>query len=177
MRFASFLFLERPKHLETVMTEYFRDKAEIEKLVRGFELCAIDPTTFKHYQHLAVALWYVAHFPFVEATDRMRRGIQKLAAAYGKMGYHETITMFWLEMVRRFVAEARGEESMASLANNLAAKFVDRNTINEYYSVELLSSARAKAEWVAPDLKPLELSSGVFKSAVRKPAFQPACVE
>ena len=48
------------------------------------------------------------------------REIQKLAAAYGKSGYHETITMFWLEMVRRFFAEAAGSESMLSLANRLA---------------------------------------------------------
>ncbi len=159
------------------MTEYFKDEAELNDLVRAFETCTIHPAEFKHYQHLAVALWYVANFPFAEAADRMRSGIKTLAAAYGKMGYHETITMFWLEMVRRFVAEARGEESIVSLANRLAAKFADKNVINEYYSVELIGSAKAKAEWVAPDLKPLELLSGTFKSAVRKRAFQPACAE
>jgi hypothetical protein len=159
------------------MTEYFTDEAELRALVRAFEMCTIHPAEFKHYQHLAVALWYVANFPFTEANERMRSGIQKLAAAYGKMGYHETITIFWLEMVRKFVAEARGEESMVSRANRLAAKFVDKNVINEYYSTELISSAKAKAAWVAPDLKPLELASEVLKSTVRKPASQPACVE
>ena len=159
------------------MTEYFKAEKELNALVRRFETCTIHPAEFKHSQHLAVALWYVANFPFAEATDRMRSGIKKLAAAYGKMGYHETITLFWLEMVRRFVAEARGEESIVSLANRLAEEFVDKNVINEYYSAELISSAKAKAKWVAPDLKPLELSSEALRSAVRKPAFQPACAE
>ncbi len=99
------------------MTEYFKDEAELNDLVRAFETCTIHPAEFKHYQHLAVALWYVANFPFAEAADRMRSGIQTLAAAYGKMGYHETITMFWLEMVRRFVAEARSEPSNQQFAN------------------------------------------------------------
>lgn len=159
------------------MTEYFKDPAEIETLVGEFESWTINPTTFKHYQHLAVALWYVVHVPYPEATEKMRLGIQKLAAAYGKMGYHETITMFWLEIVRGSVAEAGDEGSIVSLANCLAAKFSDKNLIKEYYSTELIGSAKAKVEWVGPDLKPLEPASEVFKSAVHKPAFQLACAE
>ena len=159
------------------MTDYFKDEAELAALLRAFEECTIHPAEFKHYQHLAVALWYVAHFPYHQATNRMRNGIQKLAAAYGKMGYHETITMFWLEMVRRFFANAARSESILSLANGLAAKFVDKNVINEYYSAELLSSEKAKAEWVEPDVKPLEVIPAEFKSIARTPAFQPACAE
>jgi len=155
---------------------YFKDEAELSALVRAFETCTIHPEEFKHYQHLAVALWYVAHFPYHEASDKMRNGIQKLAAAYGKMGYHETITMFWLKMVRRFVAEAARSQSKSSLANRLATRF-DKNVINEYYSAELLGSAKAKAEWVEPDIKPFELTPEEFKSITRTQASQPACVE
>jgi hypothetical protein len=159
------------------MMNYFKDEAELSALVRAFETFTIHPAEFKHYQHLAVALWYVTHFPYHEASDKMRNGIQKLAAAYGKMGYHETITMFWLEMVRRFVAEAARSESMSSLANRLATKFVDKYVINEYYSAELLSSAKAKAEWVEPDVQPFEVTPEEFKSITRRQASQPACVE
>jgi hypothetical protein len=156
---------------------YFKDEAELSALVRAFEACTIHPAEFKHYQHLAVALWYVTHFPYHEASDKMRNGIQTLAAAYGKMGYHETITMFWLEMVRRFVAQAARGASMLSLANRLATKFVDKNVINEYYSAELLASAKAKAEWVEPDVKPFEAISEEFKSITRIQASQSACAE
>ena len=155
---------------------YFTDEAEFSALVRAFETCTIHPAEFKHYQHLAVALWYVAHFPYHEASDKMRNGIQKLAAAYGKMGYHETITMFWLEMVRKFLAAAARGESMLSLANRLATSF-DKHVINEYYSAELLASATSKAEWVEPDLKPFEVIPEEFKSITRIPASQPACAE
>jgi len=156
---------------------YFKDEAELGALVRGFEMCTIHPAEFKHYQHLAVALWYVAHFPDREASDKMRNGIQRLAAAHGKMGYHETITMFWLEMVRRFFAEASPRKSILNLANRLAAKFADKNVIYEYYSAEVLDSANAKADWVEPDLKPFEEIPEEFKSITRTPASQPACVE
>ena len=137
------------------MNEYFQDEAEVHGLVRGFEKCTIDPAQFKHYQHLAVALWYVVHYPYSEASEKMRSGIQKLAAAYGKMGYHETITMFWLMRVRDFAATADPTEPICELANRLAAKYADKNVINEHYSAELLATPEAKSGWVPPDLKAL----------------------
>ena len=138
------------------MTTYFKDDAEVRELVRSFEACEIHPAEFKHYQHLAVAFWYVAHFPYKEASTRMRNGIQKLAAAYGKTGYHETITIFWLRMVREFFDSAEHGESIATMANALASKFGDKNLINDHYSPELLNSKKAKEEWVEPDLKAFE---------------------
>ena len=132
----------------------FKDDAEIAGLVRQFESGEINPADFKHYQHLAVALWYVAHFPFEQACDDMRNGIQKLAALYGKMGYHETITLFWLELVARFFAETPRGEPLSKTANRLALE-LPKNLILDYYSEELVNSADAKAHWVEPDLNPL----------------------
>ena len=63
---------------------YFKDETEIGELVRAFETCEIHPAEFKHYQHLAVALWYLQHHPYEAASEKMRSGIQRLAAAYGK---------------------------------------------------------------------------------------------
>ena len=137
------------------MTRYFETDDEIASLVRSFEACTIHPAEFKHYQHLAVALWYVANFSYDEAMVKVRTGIQKLAAAYGKSGYHETITLFWLTMVRDFFARSAGPDSLAELANKLAAECADKNLIRDHYSKELLSSDEAKSGWVEPDVKPL----------------------
>ena len=136
------------------MTRYFENDNELTSLVHSFEDCTIHPAEFKHYQHLAVALWYVANFSYDEATMKVRTGIQKLAAAYGKSGYHETITLFWLAIVREFFAQS-SSDSLAELANKLAAECADQNLIRDYYSEGLLTSDRAKQGWVAPDLKPL----------------------
>lgn len=136
------------------MSKPFKDDEEVSKLVRAFAACTIHPAEFKHYQHLAIALWYVSNFSYDEATVKVRTGIQKLAAAYGKMGYHETITLFWLAIVREFLARSHSH-SIADLANKLAAECADKNLIRDYYSEALLTSDDAKKRWVAPDLKPL----------------------
>ncbi|HJZ82206.1 MAG TPA: hypothetical protein VKD91_17730 [Pyrinomonadaceae bacterium] len=131
---------------------HFSNDEEIRDLVWAFETCAIHPGEFKHYQHLAVALWYVKHFPYAEASEKMRTGIQRLAAAYGKTGYHETITLFWLKMVRSFLENGNSRAKIFTLANKLASEY-GKGAIAEYYSEELLSSTKAKNEWVEPDLK------------------------
>jgi len=41
------------------------------------------------------------------------------------------------------------------VANQLIAKYADKNLILDYYSAELLASPQAKSNWVEPDLKPL----------------------
>src|SRR5262249_59407807 len=97
----------------------FKDDAEIADLVRAFEACEIHPAEFKHYQHLAVATWYIAQLPWDKACAKMKSGIQRLAASYGKTGYHETITEFWLRKVRNFLASADPTNPLAARINQL----------------------------------------------------------
>ena len=134
---------------------YFKDDEEIIELVRRFESCEMNPADFRHYQHLTVALWYVRQFPYDIASEKIRGGIKKLATAYGKSGYHETITLFWLMVVRDFVARSSTAESICEVANRLAASCAGKDLIKEYFSAELLATVEAKERWVAPDLKSL----------------------
>lgn len=132
----------------------FKDDAEVAELVGGFEACEIHPAEFKHYQHLAVALWYVSHLPYDEACEKLKTGIQRLAASYGKTGYHETITEFWLRKVREFRRSRPSPGSLSVLTNQLIARCGDKNLIFDYYSKEALDSQEARTGWVEPDLKP-----------------------
>jgi hypothetical protein len=136
------------------MTRYYKTEEEIRTLVESFEACSFHPSEFRHYQHLTVALWYVCNLPFEQATDKVTRGIRRLAETYGKTGYHETITLFWLRVVSCFVAE-RKNLALPELANALIEHCVDKNLISRHYSADLLASPKAKAEWVEPDLAPL----------------------
>jgi hypothetical protein len=133
---------------------HFNDEEEIRKLVNEFESCTIHPAEFRHYQHLAVALWYLKHFPYDEASEKMRAGIKRLAASAGKTGYHETITLFWLEVVREFLQNRSAGETVCESANSLANEY-KKSLIGDYYSEDVLGSVEAKTEWVEPDLKTL----------------------
>jgi hypothetical protein len=147
------------------METYYKSDEEIRTLVSAFEACSFHPSEFRHYQHLTVAMWYVWHFPLDEATVKLTTGIRRLAETYGKMGYHETITLFWLRIVANFVAEHRQKVSLTATANSLIDRCNDKKLIDEFYSAELLATDKAKAEWVEPDLKVLP----EFTSTVQAP--------
>jgi len=89
----------------------------------------------------------------------MTEGIRRLAETYGKMGYHETITLFWLRIVANFAAGHRANASLSETANALIDRCNDKDLIGQFYSAELLATDKAKAEWVEPDLKALPESA------------------
>jgi hypothetical protein len=120
------------------MHSYYKTEEEIRTLVESFEACSFHPSEFRHYQHLAVALWYVRNLSFEEATDKVISGIRRLAETYGKSGYHETITLFWLRVVACFVAD-RENLTHPEMANTLIDHCVEKNLISRHYSADLLA--------------------------------------
>jgi hypothetical protein len=139
---------------------HYRTYAEVESLVRGFEACTLSRSEWTHQAHLTVALWYLVHCSGREATARIRYGIKRYNAANGVQttrdgGYHETITLFWICVVSKYVLLADAGCSFVELANGLIARYSDGRFPFEHYSRELLMSWRARTSWVEPDLKPL----------------------
>jgi cellobiose-specific phosphotransferase system component IIA len=145
----------------TLDAKTFRSTEEILELVRRFEDCTLPRVEWTHASHLTVALWHILQYDWPEATARMRRGIKRYNAAHGIQttptgGYHETLTLFWLRAVRAFLEEGRNEaRRLVRLANELIAS-ADRSLPLAHYTRELLFSPDARANWVEPDLKPLD---------------------
>lgn len=70
--------------------------------------------------------------------------------------YNETITLFWLKLIRHFLDHADAASTLDAHANQLIATYINSKLPFEYYSRELIQSPEAKASWVEPDLKPLD---------------------
>jgi len=139
----------------------YRAAAEIECLVRNFESCLLPRDQWTHAAHLTVALWYLLRHSWPEAVRLMRERIKRYNEAKGiietpESGYHETITLFWLRMVRRFVETPSRECSLVALANGLIERYGNRSLPLEFYTRERLMSREARTGWVEPDLEPLE---------------------
>ncbi len=88
--------------------------AEVERVVAGFTDGTLPHAEWTHRAHLTVALWYATHHEAAEALDLVRAGILRLNAAHGvpttpTRGYHETITRFYMRVVRHFVEQEAGE--------------------------------------------------------------------
>lgn len=134
----------------------YESSAEIVAVVRNFEACTTPATEFKHHAHLTVALWYLYGSSMADATARMRESLFRFLNHHKAHGYNETITIFWLKLVRSFLAGAPPSSHLLELANELTATYRDSSLIFDYYSKELIASQEAKDGWVEPDLRPLD---------------------
>ena len=84
---------------------YQRDE-EIYLLVKAFEERTLPKSEWTHAAHLTVGLYYCYHNPLGVAKNLMSDGIYWLNDTHGTAntetsGYHETITIFWLETVAK----------------------------------------------------------------------------
>jgi hypothetical protein len=130
---------------------------EIEEVVRKFETYAFDPSEFNHPEHLIVALLYLKGASVEEALERMRRSLFRFLAHHQiqENVYHETITLFWLKLVRGFLSQADDARTLVEIANDLIQTHGDSHLIYSYFSKERLDSEEARQRWIEPDLKPL----------------------
>lgn len=134
---------------------------EIKNIVRAFEDCTLPRSEWTHSAHLTVALWYLTHFSVQEAINCLRDRIHKYNAANGvksanNTGYHETITLFWVEIIIRYLLANASNNNIVLLTNGLIDKYKNSRLPLEYYSRDLLMSCQARISWIEPDLKPLK---------------------
>lgn len=139
------------------MNELVDNVQEIEAIVRGFESCTTAETDFPHRSHLAVATWYLQDADVPAALQKMRASILNFLDHYHIEGkYNETITLFWLIVVERYLRGLDANLSLLERTNAVIEALSDSRLMFEYYSKELLWSEQAMREWVDPDLKSLE---------------------
>ena len=139
----------------------YRDLPDIKKLISEFEDCSLPRSRWTHQAHLTVAFWYLSNHTGEEAAARIRVGIKRYNAANGVQttrtgGYHETITLFWIWAVSRYLLLADQRLSVVELANGLVEHYADKNYTFRDYSRDRLLSWEARTGWVEPDLNPLD---------------------
>ena len=130
---------------------------EIEAVVQGFESCTTAKEDFKHSSHLTVAVWYLLHSTPDEALQKMRAGLLRFLEHHGvgREKYHETLTVFWIKLVRSVINEAGDPTNPLETTNTVLERLADHRVVFEYYSEAVLSSDEARSSWVEPDLKNL----------------------
>jgi hypothetical protein len=142
------------------------DSDEIHSLVGEFEACTLPRVRWTHAAHLTVALWYLLQTDVEQATGLIRSGIQKYNQACGvemtkTSGYHETITLFSIWAIRKYIRSVELPGSIEEIAKGLlASAYGDKNLPLQYYTRERLMSWEARSGWAEPDIKPLEALDG-----------------
>ncbi|MFI4890319.1 MAG: hypothetical protein ACHQIL_07285 [Steroidobacterales bacterium] len=134
---------------------------DTEQLAQEFIDRTLAKEAFTHQAHLRVGLWHVLRYPADEALDLLRERIRSFNVAKGgentaSAGYHETITRFYLVIIRQFTGSADPHRPIDELAQELIERFGDRELPLRYFTRARLYSAEARLAWLEPDLKPLD---------------------
>lgn len=134
----------------------FANIDEIRSVVERFESFEFKPGEFKHHHHLTVALWYLDSLSSkTAAIDRMRTQLKAFTAHLQVKAYHETITIFWMELANSFREQHSRDSTVQEIVNQLIVTYPSSKEILNFYSQGLLDSEAAKNRFIAPDLKPL----------------------
>ncbi|HNR06482.1 MAG TPA: hypothetical protein PKM27_04145 [Saprospiraceae bacterium] len=128
----------------------------------GFIDHSLDKSRWTHEAHITTAIWFLLNYEKQEALCRLRSGIISYNLATGgentgSSGYHETITVFWWTLLERFVQANPGKDYDQLCRAFLNSRYAHRETPFEFYSREKLLSARARAYYLAPDIKEIHL--------------------
>ena len=126
-----------------------------------FERGTWPKSSWNHAAHIAVAGCYLLDHPTDVAESWMRLGIRHYNHCTGTInsdhsGYHETLTLFWLAIVRARILERPADlprlETVRALVEELGPR---RDLYQEYYSFDVVRSVEARRSWMPPDVKPL----------------------
>jgi hypothetical protein len=109
---------------------------------------------FPHRAHLRMAWLYVTRLGTEAAIGSASSGIRNLAARNGLTTlYHDTITRAWVYIVAAATAHSASESFNGFLEEH--PRLLDKHLLLEHYSRDTLTSPRARAAWVAPDVSPI----------------------
>jgi hypothetical protein len=108
---------------------------------------------FGHSDHLRLAWLHHDRLGPAAGGDATAATLRRLDAADGGGKYHETITRFWLGLVRHARRRFAGRSFEAVLAAH--PQLLDGAMLTRHYSPQLLASAEARRAAVPPDLEPV----------------------
>jgi hypothetical protein len=144
------------------MTNLYQHESEIQAVVDGLESCSTDKTNFKHRDHLTVAVSYLVSSGLEDALERLRLALFAFLDHHqvDRVKYNETITIFWLQMVRKVMNEVPAEASLVDKCNHVLDSLGNPELVFDYYTRETLLSDEARVKFVKPDLKVWDDSAG-----------------
>jgi glycosyltransferase involved in cell wall biosynthesis len=139
--------------------------SEIDDLAARFVACTLPKSEWTHTAHLKVGAWHVDRYGPAEALRRLRAGIRRLNDSHGTVnsatsGYHETVTAAYVRLLAAFLDACPAGMPLEKWIERLVSSpLADKNVLLAFYTRDTLMSARARAEWIEPDIAPISIGA------------------
>ncbi len=124
--------------------------ARSEEMIRDFETRELDPSSFRHGDHVAVAYEMLRKYDFIEATLNYGQSLNAIAIKAGAADkYNTTITVAFMSLIAERMAQVEDESYDAFIARN--QDLLSKDILRRWYSPERLTSDRARQIFLMPD--------------------------
>ncbi|TCO65792.1 hypothetical protein [Actinocrispum wychmicini] len=108
---------------------------------------------FGHRQHVHLTWLAIREYGTETAVDLISDGIRNTARYAGApQKYNATVSRAWVELVGHHVSESTVADFDTFVGDNAA--LLDKRLLTRFYRTSTLAGAKARAEWVEPDLAP-----------------------
>lgn len=137
------------------------EETEIIHIGEGFLACTFPGANFHHREHLVTTVYLLWTFPQRDWRGLLPHLIRRYNESQGGVnndttGYHETITLFYLDLVGKVLALNRNLDLVQTCSQVLNSTASDKDLMLRYYSRDLLFSSEARKRWVEPDVAPFQ---------------------
>ena len=131
---------------------------KIATLVAQFQNRTLPIAEWTHEAHLVAAIYYNWDFDEETAFQKMKSNIITYNRSVGventnDAGYHETITIFWMRLIRKYLNENKFETIEMACHQFIQSELSSKDILLEYYSEDVLFSEKARLEWVEGDIE------------------------
>ena len=138
--------------------EYLISEESLEQFLEDFENASIAFSDWTHSAHIAMACCYILKLQLCDLLPGVRKRIKNYNLRGGgqntdSSGYHETLTILWLWVLKEFVDQQPAEIRRLDLVLAAVAQFGGNRLYPEYYSYEVNKSIDARRRWIEPDRK------------------------
>ena len=139
-----------------IFNMHYSSDQEIEDLINQFENKTLPTSSWTHAAHLTTGMYYLYRFNFFESLCIMKANIIIYNEASGTVnsttsGYHETLTVFWLKILEKFLNERRDQPLYKICNSFLESSLASKELPLLYYTREKLFSVEARAGWAEPE--------------------------
>ena len=147
--------------MSPVLPAFLESEETLNEFLVCFETGTWPKAAWNHAAHVAVAGCYLIECSEQDVSNRVRRGICHYNDCTGTInsdhsGYHETLTLFWLAIVKARLGEVPDGLSRAEVIRLLITELAPkRDLYREYYSFDVVRFVEARHTWIEPDLKVL----------------------
>jgi hypothetical protein len=138
--------------------EFLASEAALQALIAGFEDGSWPKAQWTHAAHLTLGACYILEGD--SALDRLRTGIPRYNVSQGgknteDSGYHETLTCFWHDVIRDFIATLPSGLDRLAISRAVVTEFApQRDLFRQYYDFDVVNSREARAKWIPPTIRP-----------------------